>query len=98
MKSQQLSVSYSVAVIVIATSARIVQNSLLPYEPMPSVMHNPSEVTSQYDPPETIDQFGEGGSGDGDGCGSVSDASVPLTIRAKTMTCASRGAERRHVD
>ena len=97
MKSQQLSVSYSVAVIVIATSARIVQNSLLPYEPMPSVMHNPSEVTSQYDPPETIDQFGEGGSGDGDGCGSDC-ASAPLTIRAKTMTCASRGAERRHVD
>ena len=90
------------AVIVIATSARIVQASPQPYDPMPSVMHNPLEVTSQYDPPETIDQYGcddgEGGSDDGDGCGSVSDASVPLTIRAKTMTCASRGAERRHVD
>ena len=88
MKSQryvpQSSVLNSVAVIVIATSARIVQYSSMPYDPMPSVMQYPSEVTSQNDPPETIDQYG---------C-----ASVTLTIRAKTMTCASRGAERRHVD
>ena len=72
------------ALIVIATSARIVQASLMPYGPMPSVMQYPSEVTSQNDPPETIDQYG---------C-----ASVTLTIRAKTMTCVSRGAERRHID
>ena len=76
--------SNSVALIVMSTSARIVQASLMPYDPMPSVMQSPLEVTSQYDPPDTIDQYG---------C-----ASVPLTIRAKTMTCASRGAERRHVD
>ena len=91
MKSQHSSVSNSVAVIVMSTSARIVQASLMPYDPrglsydpMPSVMQSPLEVTSQYAPPDTIDQYG---------C-----ASVPLTIRAKTMTCASRGAERRHVD
>jgi len=82
----------SMAVIFIVTSARIVQASLSLYDPLPSVMHNPLEVTSQYDPPETIDQFGEGGSGDGDGCGSDC-ASAPLTIRAKTMTCANRGAD-----
>ena len=84
MKSKPCSVSNSVALIVMSTSARIVQASLMPYDPMPSVMQSPLEVTSQYDPPDTIDQYG---------C-----ASVPVTIRAKTMTCASRGAERRHVD
>jgi hypothetical protein len=76
MKSQryvpQSSVLNSVAVIVIATSARIVQYSSMPYDPIPSVMQYPSEVTSQYDPPETIDQYGRGGGdggGEGDGGG-----------------------------
>ena len=45
---------------------------MMPYGPMPSVMQYPSEVTSQNDPPETIDQYGRGGGdggGEGDGGG-----------------------------
>jgi len=71
----------SMAVIFIVTSARIVQASLSLYDSLPSVMHNPLEVTSQYDPPETIDQLVP----DGDAPrGPQSAQSVPIVQSANT--------------
>ena len=71
----------SVAVTIISTSARIVHASLLLYDPLPSVMHNPLDVTSQYDPPETIDQLVP----DGDAPrGPQSAQSVPIVHSANS--------------
>ena len=73
MRSQQLSVSKSLAVTTSSLSARTVQASLLPWSPAPSVTHSPSlPVSSQKFAPEvTLHHavFGEGDGGGGDGGG-----------------------------